>query len=292
MALPILTVDVEDWFHVCGHRAYSDPRRPGRGARSGSTSGSNASSRSSTGSGSTRDVLRPRLDRAPEPGARQAHRGRRTRGRLSRRPPPARLRDDAGGVPRGRPEEPRLAAGHRREAGDIVPRGGVVDEERDEPGVRGPRRGGLHAGLFAHDRTARRRALESGSTRRRSKRPPVRFWRFRRSWARSSDSARCGAGACARASRARAVSSTAIERALASGVPPVLYAHPWEFDDAHPPMPGLSPVERLVHFAGRTRTEARWTRFLKRWTFAPISSVRPKRTKRDFCEREERREDS
>ena len=22
---PILTVDVEDWFHVCGHRAYSDP---------------------------------------------------------------------------------------------------------------------------------------------------------------------------------------------------------------------------------------------------------------------------
>ncbi len=25
MVAPILTVDVEDWFHVCGHPLYSDP---------------------------------------------------------------------------------------------------------------------------------------------------------------------------------------------------------------------------------------------------------------------------
>jgi hypothetical protein len=83
----------------------------------------------------------------------------------------------------------------------------------------------------------------------------------------------CGGGVCARLTRESRISA-AIERALAEGVPPVLYAHPWEFDDAHPSMPGLSPVSRLVHFAGRTRTEGRWARFLKRWTFAPISSAR------------------
>ena len=74
--------------------------------------------------------------------------------------------------------------------------------------------------------------------------PPLMgtFFGFRAMW---------GGGVCARLTRESRVSA-AIERALADGVPPVLYAHPWEFDDAHPPMPGLSPVERLVHFAGRT----------------------------------------
>ena len=82
-----------------------------------------------------------------------------------------------------------------------------------------------------------------------------------------------GGGVCARLTRARRVEA-AIERSLAGGVPPVLYAHPWEFDPAHPPMPGLSTLQRLVHFAGRGRTEERWARWLKRWTFAPISSAR------------------
>ena len=63
--------------------------------------------------------------------------------------------------------------------------------------------------------------------------PPLMgtFFGFRAMW---------GGGVCARLTRESRVSA-AIERALASGVPPVLYAHPWEFDDAHPPMPGLSP---------------------------------------------------
>jgi polysaccharide deacetylase family protein (PEP-CTERM system associated) len=96
--------------------------------------------------------------------------------------------------------------------------------------------------------------------------PPLMgtFFGFRAMW---------GGGVCARLTRESRVSA-AIERALADGVPPVLYAHPWEFDDAHPPMPGLSPVERLVHFAGRTRTEGRWRRLLSRYRFRPISSAR------------------
>jgi len=65
----------------------------------------------------------------------------------------------------------------------------------------------------------------------------------------------------------------AVERSLAEGVPPVLYVHPWEFDDAHPPMPGLTPVQRLVKFAGRRRTETRLRAWLYRHAFAPISSV-------------------
>jgi hypothetical protein len=97
-----------------------------------------------------------------------------------------------------------------------------------------------------------------------------------------------GGGVCARLTRESRVSA-AIERALRGGVPPVLYAHPWEFDDVHPPMPGLSRLQRLVHFAGRTRTEDRWARFLKRWTFAPISSARAE--EKIFLERGKEREE-
>src|SRR5664279_487684 len=112
-----------------------------------------------------RDVLRPRLDRPSEPGPRAEDRGRGARHRLSRRPPPPSLRDDARGVPRGPPKEPRLAAGDRRKARDVLPRAGVVDEEREEPRLRSPCRGGLHAGLLAHDGAAGGRAFESGAAR-------------------------------------------------------------------------------------------------------------------------------
>jgi hypothetical protein len=81
-----------------------------------------------------------------------------------------------------------------------------------------------------------------------------------------------GGGVCMRMSQFRRVNG-AIERSLASGVPPVLYCHPWEFLVDHPPMPGLSVVERLVKFAGRRRMEVRLEVWLKNHTFAPISSV-------------------
>ncbi len=34
------------------------------------------------------------------------------------------------------------------------------------------------------------------------------------------------------------------------GWPAVFTFHPWEFDSDHPPMEGLSPLARLVHFYG------------------------------------------
>ena len=81
-----------------------------------------------------------------------------------------------------------------------------------------------------------------------------------------------GGGVCMRLTRFSRV-NRAIERALADGSSPVLYCHPWEFDDAHPSMPGLTIVERLVKFAGRRRTEKRLKVWLAGHTFAPISTV-------------------
>ena len=81
-----------------------------------------------------------------------------------------------------------------------------------------------------------------------------------------------GGGVCARLTRESRIAA-AIERSLAEGVAPVLYAHPWEFDLEHPAMPGLSPLQRLVHFAGLARTEPRWRRWLSRWRFGPVSSA-------------------
>lgn len=82
-----------------------------------------------------------------------------------------------------------------------------------------------------------------------------------------------GGGVCMRMSQFRRVNA-AFEHSLAAGVPPVLYCHPWEFDDDHPRMPGLSVVQRLVKFAARRRTEERLKVWLTRQTFVPISSVR------------------
>ena len=46
------------------------------------------------------------------------------------------------------------------------------------------------------------------------------------------------------------------------GHPAIFTFHPWEFDPDHPPMEGLSPLVRLTHFAGRRRLPARFERFL------------------------------
>jgi hypothetical protein len=54
------------------------------------------------------------------------------------------------------------------------------------------------------------------------------------------------------------------ERAVRErGEPAVFTVHPWEIDPAHPPMPGLSPVQRTVHFLGLRRLPERLHRFLE-----------------------------
>jgi len=46
------------------------------------------------------------------------------------------------------------------------------------------------------------------------------------------------------------------------GHPAVFTFHPWEFDPEHPPMEGLAAVTRLVHFAGRRRLPQRFDAWL------------------------------
>jgi len=80
-----------------------------------------------------------------------------------------------------------------------------------------------------------------------------------------------GGGVCSRMSRFSRVLA-AIEESLARGVPPVLYVHPWELDEAHPRM-RLSPLGTLVHFAGRRRVAPRLERLLARYELRPIASL-------------------
>ncbi len=48
------------------------------------------------------------------------------------------------------------------------------------------------------------------------------------------------------------------------GQPAVFTVHPWEFDPEHPPMDGLPAITRLVHFLGRADLPARFSRWLAR----------------------------
>jgi polysaccharide deacetylase family protein (PEP-CTERM system associated) len=48
------------------------------------------------------------------------------------------------------------------------------------------------------------------------------------------------------------------------GEPAVFTFHPWEFDTDHPRMPGLSPIQRTVHFLGLAGLPNRFSRWLAR----------------------------
>lgn len=80
-----------------------------------------------------------------------------------------------------------------------------------------------------------------------------------------------GGGVCSRLSREGRVAAM-VEASLRSGVPPVLYCHPWELDDEHPPM-RLSGIDWLVHFGGRRRTGPRLERLLERYRTVPIGAA-------------------
>ncbi len=59
------------------------------------------------------------------------------------------------------------------------------------------------------------------------------------------------------------------------GEPAVFTVHPWEFDASHPPMDGLPAVTRLVHFAGLRGLSERFTRWLARDRCVAIADVLP-----------------
>ena len=82
-----------------------------------------------------------------------------------------------------------------------------------------------------------------------------------------------GGGWTSRLSRDARV-ARAVDGALEKGSTPVLYLHPWEVDDAHPPM-DLPPVARLVHFGGRQRVVPRLSRLLARHRSASLAEAFP-----------------
>ncbi len=82
-----------------------------------------------------------------------------------------------------------------------------------------------------------------------------------------------GGGWTSRLSREARI-SRAIEEALGRGESPVLYLHPWEVDEAHPPM-DLPPVARLVHFGGRGRVVPRLSRLLSRHRSTSLAEAFP-----------------
>jgi len=54
--------------------------------------------------------------------------------------------------------------------------------------------------------------------------------------------------------------------------PAVLYMHPWELDLEQPPHP-VTPRERITHFAGRRRLEAKLHRLFSEFRFAPLRTL-------------------
>ncbi len=271
MAAPILTVDVEDWFHVCGHASYSDPATwATRKKRVHVGTDRILDLLAGTASKATFFVLGWIARQSPALVKRIAEAGHEVgcHGDAHRRVfelSPAEFRED---VRRSRdtlqeivgrpvtafraPEWSMLKADSPALA-VLVEEGFTLDSSLTTAPPVGDPANPVRPTTLA---TASGPILEV---------PPLMgtFFGRRALW---------GGGVCSRLTRESRIEA-AIGRSLAAGVPPVLYAHPWEFDPEHPAMPGLSPVQRLVHFAGRTRTEARWARWLSRWTFEPISSV-------------------
>ncbi|MFI5180022.1 MAG: polysaccharide deacetylase family protein [Thermoanaerobaculia bacterium] len=268
---PVLTVDVEDWFHVCGHSGYSDPAtwdaRPSRVEEGVERI---LGLLAPTKSRATFFVLGWVARKAPGVVRRIAEAGHEIgcHGDLHRRigemspeefrADVVRSRDLLQGIVGRRVTAFRAPEWSMRTAdspalGILVEEGFAVDSSLvDAPPVGVP--GNPTRPVVI--RTPSGPILEV---------PPLMgtFFFRRAMW---------GGGVCMRMTRFTRVNG-AVERALAESIAPVLYCHPWEFDDAHPPMPGLTIVERLVKFAGRRRTEVRLRAWLARHTFAPISSV-------------------
>jgi len=66
------------------------------------------------------------------------------------------------------------------------------------------------------------------------------------------------------------------EAARDRGEPAVFTVHPWEFDRSHPSMEGLPALTRAVHFAGLSGLSERFARWLSRERCAAIADVLPR----------------
>lgn len=71
----------------------------------------------------------------------------------------------------------------------------------------------------------------------------------------------------------RAVTSRAIRKMNARGIPAVVYLHPWEFDPAQPKVQGIGLLRNLRHHAGISRNEKKLSWLLREFAFAPVRDV-------------------
>ncbi len=270
--VPILTVDVEEWFHVCGNPLYADPATwAGRGKRVHAGVERLLALLDGTGSTATFFTLGWIARQNPSLVRRIADAGHEVgcHGDVHRRVFEMTLPEFREDLRKSRDTLQEIVG--KPVTSFRAPEWSMLRADNAAFSVLAEERFTLDSSLTTAppvgdpSNPTRPVTLETGSGPILEV-PPLMgtFFGFRAIW---------GGGVCARLTRESRVAA-AIERSLAAGAPPVLYAHPWELDPDHPAMPGLSPVQSLVHFAGRTRTEGRWARFLKRWTFAPISSAR------------------
>ena len=70
--------------------------------------------------------------------------------------------------------------------------------------------------------------------------------------------------------------AAAEDRVRERGEPAVFTIHPWELDGAHPAMDGLSPITRAVHFLGLKGLASRFGRWLARDRCVAIEDVLPR----------------
>lgn len=63
-----------------------------------------------------------------------------------------------------------------------------------------------------------------------------------------------------------------IGRVNAEGMPAIFYLHPWEIDPGQPVMP-VSTLTRVRHYRNLDRCEARLTRMLRDFSFAPLRDI-------------------
>ena len=267
---PVLTVDLEEWFHVCGHPLYGDPARwDGFLSRVGPSTELLLDLLARTRSRATFFVLGWIARRHPSLVARIVREGHEVgcHGDLHVRADEVSLEafradvragkaavEDASGqaVTAFRAPEWSLRRADSPALALLVEEGFTVDSSLQAVPPIGDRGNPTRPTLLP---TSAGPILEV---------PPLvgTFLGF---------PAMLGGGWTARLSRESRV-RRAMAAAEASGIPAVLYVHPWEVDPDHPAME-LSPIPRLVHFAGRGRVLPRLARLCEATPTVPLSAV-------------------
>ncbi len=257
----VLTIDAEDWFHVCGHGQYSDPRRwdayvPRIETTLGGLLDKLAAGRHRAtvfflGWIARRypDLVREAVRRGHEIGV-HGHEHRRA--------------DDM------TPEEFRDDLARARDAIEAAGGAGAVAYRAAEWSIREPGAPALPALAGAGFRCDASMMPVPPLGRRSNPRGPSRI--AGDGWSLTEIPPLTGSvlGVALPLGGAwpfRVLPTWRLAREEAAargrGEPAVFTFHPWEFDRAHPAMPGLGPLQHTVHFLGLPGLPGRFARWLE-----------------------------